>query len=71
MFRSDDNGTMQSFVAAGLACAVALGRVAESVLFGLVGYDLRVLAAATVVLGIVVTAAGYLPARHASRVDRG
>lgn len=53
----------------GLACAVSLGRVAESLLFGLSGYDARVLAAATVVLGLVLLLAGYLPARSASNVD--
>jgi ABC-type antimicrobial peptide transport system permease subunit len=45
------------------------GRTAESLLFGLSGYDPAVLAAATVVLGAVVLAAGHLPARHASKVD--
>jgi ABC-type antimicrobial peptide transport system permease subunit len=54
---------------AGTAGAIALGRVAESLLFGLSGYDLGVLASATAVLGLVVLLAGYLPARHASNVD--
>ena len=55
--------------ATGLILAALLGRAAESLLFGLSGYDPAVLAAATVVLGAVVLAAGYLPARHASKVD--
>jgi len=54
---------------AGLACAVMLGRAAEAVLFGLSGYDPSALVAATAVLGLVVLAAGYLPARRASNVD--
>lgn len=55
--------------ALGLVLAVLLGRAAEAVLFGLSGYDPVVLAAATGALAIVVTAAGYLPARRASGVD--
>lgn len=55
--------------AAGLVLALLLGRAAEVVLFGLSGYDPVVLAAAVVVLGAVVLAAGYLPARRASSVD--
>ncbi|HEX7047109.1 MAG TPA: ADOP family duplicated permease, partial [Gammaproteobacteria bacterium] len=53
----------------GLLLAVLLGRTAESVLFGVSGCDPIVLAAATLLLGIVVTAAGYLPARRATRVN--
>jgi predicted permease len=56
-------------VAVGLVLAVMLGRAAESVLFGLSGHEPAVLAAAVLVLGIVVLAAGYLPARRASSVD--
>ncbi|HET6630159.1 MAG TPA: ABC transporter permease [Woeseiaceae bacterium] len=55
--------------AAGLVFAVMLGRAAEAVLFGLAGYDPAVLGAAMAVLGAVVLAAGYLPARRASSVD--
>lgn len=54
---------------AGAAGAIVLGRVAESLLFGLSGNDVGVLAGATAVLGLVVILAGYLPARHASNVD--
>ena len=54
---------------AGLVFALMLGRAAEAVLFGLSGYDPAVLAAATAVLGAVVLAAGYVPARRASSVD--
>lgn len=55
--------------AAGLLCAVVLGRAAEAVLFGMSGYEPSVLVAAVAVLGLVVLAAGYLPARRASNVD--
>jgi predicted permease len=54
--------------AIGLALAVGLGRLAEALLFGLSGYDLRVLIGATTVLSAVVLAASWLPARRASNV---
>ncbi len=52
----------------GLAAALALGRVARSLLFQLQGHDPRVLAGGAVVLAAVALAAAYLPARRASRV---
>jgi len=55
--------------AIGLLFALLLGRAAEAMLFGLSGYDPTVLTAALGVLGAVVLTAGYLPARHASKVD--
>lgn len=54
---------------AGLVFAVMLGRAAESVLYGLSGYEPSVLAAAAASLGLVVLIAGYLPAHRASNVD--
>jgi ABC-type antimicrobial peptide transport system permease subunit len=54
--------------ALGLVAAVALGRVAESMLFGLSGYDPIVLSAAVGVLSLVVLVASYLPVRRASTV---
>jgi ABC-type antimicrobial peptide transport system permease subunit len=53
----------------GLAAAVAAGRAAESLLFGLSGYDLRVLSAAAIVLALIVLGAGYWPARQAAHVE--
>ena len=53
----------------GLAGAVALGRAAESLLFGLDGRDPVVFGAAAVVLALVTFAAGYVPAWRASRVE--
>jgi predicted permease len=52
----------------GLVGALALGRVAESVLFGLSGRDPIVLVAASAVLTAVVLAGSWLPARRASRI---
>jgi predicted permease len=54
--------------AVGLVAALALGRVAESMLFGLSGRDPLVLTAATAVLAVVVLAGSWLPARRASNI---
>jgi ABC-type antimicrobial peptide transport system permease subunit len=52
----------------GLAAAVALGGVAEAVLFGLSGRDPLVIGAAAAVLAAVILAASWLPAWRASRI---
>jgi ABC-type antimicrobial peptide transport system permease subunit len=52
----------------GIASALALGRLAQSLLFGLSSYDARVVVSAAMVLGVVAVGAGYLPAWRASRV---
>lgn len=54
--------------ALGLAAALALGRAAEALLFGLSAYDPLVLAASVGLLSVVVLAASYVPARRASSV---
>jgi putative ABC transport system permease protein len=53
----------------GLVAALALGRVLESLLFGVTTTDVLTLVAVTVALAAVSLLAGYLPARRASRVD--
>jgi predicted permease len=53
----------------GLAAAVALGRLAESLLFQLKGYDPIVLSAAAAALVAVAMLAGLLPAHRASQID--
>ena len=53
----------------GIVAAVALGRAAQSLLFGLEGWDAAVVGLVTVLLGLVGLAAGYIPASRASRVD--
>jgi putative ABC transport system permease protein len=53
----------------GLVCALALGRLAESLLFGLRGHDPVVLTAAAAILATVAFGTGWLPARRASRID--
>jgi ABC-type antimicrobial peptide transport system permease subunit len=53
----------------GIAGAIALGRGAKSILYGLDGMDPISIAAAAGVLTLVALGAGYLPARRASKVD--
>jgi predicted permease len=53
----------------GLACALALARFAQSLLFELQGHDPMVLAGATVILTLVAMGAGFIPAHRASRLD--
>jgi len=56
--------------AADTACigALALEKTARSLLFGLEGHDPLVVVVAGTVLALVALAAGYLPARRASRI---
>jgi predicted permease len=53
----------------GLPVSLGGGRLVRTMLFGLSGFDPFSLAAAVIVLVIAGLAAGYLPARKASRVD--
>jgi putative ABC transport system permease protein len=53
----------------GLGAAVGLGRLAESLLFELKGWDPVVLSASAVVLTIVALGAGFIPAHRASQVE--
>jgi len=53
----------------GIFAALALGKAAGSLLYGLEGNDPWVVAAVTVVLAAVALGAGYIPALRASRVD--
>ena len=55
--------------AIGLAGAVALGKVAQSMLYQMSGADPVVMVAAVVTLSLVALSAGYVPALRASRVD--
>ena len=55
--------------AIGLAGAIALGKAARSMLFGINGTDPMVMVASAALLALVALAAGYVPARRASRVD--
>ena len=53
----------------GLPVTLGAARLVRTMLFGLSGYDPFSLAAAVVVLAIAGLAAGYVPARKASRID--
>jgi predicted permease len=53
----------------GLAAAFLLGRLARSLLYGLAPADPAIPAIAVAVLGMIAAAAGYWPARRASRID--
>ncbi len=55
--------------ALGLAAAISLGRLAESLLYQMKGWDPAVLAGSAVVLTIVALGAGFIPAQRASRVE--
>lgn len=55
--------------AIGIAGAVGLGRLSQSLLYELKGYDPAVFAIAVVVLTLVAVSAGYIPALRASRID--
>jgi predicted permease len=53
----------------GLAGAAVAGTLARSLLYEMRGYDPWILAATGVLLAIIAFAAGYIPARRASKVD--
>ncbi|MGA2266934.1 MAG: ABC transporter permease [Bryobacteraceae bacterium] len=53
----------------GVPAALALARYIESQLYGVKAYDAVVVAGAMLALAVTAVAAGYLPARRASRVN--
>ena len=53
----------------GIAGSIALARAAQALLFGMEGTDPLMIIAVSLILGMVVFAAAYLPARRASRVN--
>jgi len=55
--------------ALGLAGAMGVGRVAESVLYELKGNDVSVFAVSGLVLSAIALLAGFVPAHRASRID--
>ena len=55
--------------AIGLTAAIAVGRLAESMLYQLKGWDPAVLVGAAVALSLVALGAGLIPASRASRID--
>ncbi len=55
--------------AIGLTAAIGLGKLAESLLYQLKGWDPIVLAASAVALTLVALGAGFIPALRASQVE--
>jgi ABC-type antimicrobial peptide transport system permease subunit len=55
--------------AVGLVCAIGFGRMAQSMLYQLQGYDPAVLFGSIIVLALVAMVAGFIPSYRASRVD--
>jgi len=53
----------------GVFAALALGRAAQSLLYGMQGNDPLVFVSAVLLLGLIAFAAGYIPARRAAQVD--
>jgi predicted permease len=53
----------------GMIIAVAVGRLAQSILFELEGHDPMVLTASSIALGLVALGAGFIPAMRASKID--
>ena len=53
----------------GIGGAYALGKAAQSLLYGLEGNDPLVFLLAVVLLSAVALSAGFLPARRAAKVD--
>jgi len=55
--------------AAGAIAALAIGRIAESMLFQVAGYNVTVMVAACAAVTAIALAAGTVPAWRASRID--
>jgi predicted permease len=53
----------------GVALSLGLARYVEAQLYGVPAHDIVTIGAAAIVLAVVALAAGWLPARRASRVD--
>jgi putative ABC transport system permease protein len=56
-------------IAAGTAATMWVSRYVEALLYGVTREDPRTLIAAALVLVVVGCAAGWIPARRASRID--
>jgi len=56
-------------VVVGLPAAYGLGRLLESILYGVHAGNMAALVAGPALMGVVALAAAYLPARRATRID--
>ena len=65
-----DSMTLVAFgVAAGLAASMLLSRLLDTLLFGVAAIDWMTLGFSVGIMVLASAVAGYLPARHASRID--
>jgi putative ABC transport system permease protein len=62
-------GMLLAGVLLGIAAALGLGRIVQSLLYDMPGHDPIVFVLAVVLIAIIAALAGYLPARRASQVD--
>jgi ABC-type antimicrobial peptide transport system permease subunit len=62
-------GILIAGLVTGLPAAMLLARFTETQLFGVKARDLMVVVSAVLALTVTAVAAGYLPARRASRVN--
>jgi predicted lysophospholipase L1 biosynthesis ABC-type transport system permease subunit len=69
MVLREDVGLLAAGFAVGLPAAIAASTLVEGLLFGVSAVDPVTIAVVTAVMTAVGVAAGYLPARRASRVD--
>jgi len=53
----------------GVMASTSFGRIVESFLFQVTGYDTTVLLVSSILLGIVAIGAGFIPAHRASKVE--
>jgi ABC-type antimicrobial peptide transport system permease subunit len=53
----------------GMLAALAMGRLAQSLLYELQGHDPVVLTSAAALLAVIALGAGFVPALRASRID--
>jgi ABC-type antimicrobial peptide transport system permease subunit len=56
-------------LAVGIPLSLGVARLAESQLFGVKSYDVPVIIGAVLALTLAAAAAGYIPARRATRVN--
>ena len=56
-------------LAVGIAAAIGLGRIAQSLLFEVAGHDPVVLVSSAALLVAIALTAGFVPALYASRID--
>ena len=69
MVMRESVGLTVAGLAVGLPIALAMGRVLDSILYDVSGFDPLVFVVAPIVLAAASMFASYIPARRATRVD--